>query len=151
VKRLFLAALVLGAAFFVYHEVVVEAPVRAFHAFAKAWGNEDTPAAAGWTTGDEARAAVEARILRGVVRYPMEALRGSRQEVESRRRSADGTVVLTVKQFVDYDVPGVTSGIGGSSEAVIRHVARLTKTPEGWRVVEWTPTLLDAHPRRLGR
>jgi hypothetical protein len=150
-KKIFLAALLLGAAFFVYREVVLEAPVRTFHAFAKAWGNEDTPAAVALTTGDRARDAVETRILRGVVRWPMEALRGSRQEIESRERSVDGTVVVAAKQFVYYDVPGVTSGVGGSSEAVIRHVARLTKTSEGWRVVEWTPTLLDAHPRRLGR
>ena len=147
-KRLVLVLLLVGAAVFIYRELVLEAPVRAFHAFAKAWGNEDTPAAAALTTGDAARSAVETRILRGVVRFPMEALRGSRQEIESREGFADGTVVVTAKQFVDYDVPGVTSGVGGSSEAVIRHVARLRKTGDGWRVVEWTPTLLDAHPRR---
>jgi hypothetical protein len=151
VKKILGVLLLLGAALLLYREIVLEAPVRAFHAFAKAWGNEDTPGAVALTTGDRARDAVETRILRGVVRYPMEALRGSRQEVESNERSADGTVVVAAKQFVYYDVPGVTSGVGGSSEAVIRHVARLAQTPEGWRVVEWTPTLLDAHPRRLGR
>ena len=150
-KKFVLAAFLAAAALFLYREVVVEAPVRTFHAFAKAWGNEDTPAAVAFTTGDRARDAVETRILRGVVRFPMEALRGSRQEIESREPAADGTVVVTAKQFVDYDVPGVTSGVGGSSEAVIRHVAKLTKTPDGWRVVDWTATLLDAHPRRPGR
>ena len=150
-KKILGVLLLLGAALLLYREIVLEAPVRAFHAFAKAWGNEDTPAAVALTTGERARDAVETRILRGVVLWPLEALRGSRQEIESRDRSPDGTVVVAVKQFVYYDVPGVTSGVGGSSEAVIRHVARLTKTPEGWRVVEWTPTLLDAHPLRQGR
>jgi hypothetical protein len=81
----------------------------------------------------------------------MEALRGSRQEVESREEAPDGTVVLTVKQFVFYDPPGITSGVGGAGIAVIRHVARLRKTPDGWRVASWTPSFLDAHSRREDR
>jgi len=81
----------------------------------------------------------------------MEALRGSSLEIESRESAADGVVALTAKQFVYYDPPGVTSGVGGAGVATIRHFARMRKTTEGWRVVEWSPTLLDARPRRLGR
>ena len=132
----------------VYRYTIADAPLRAFHAFAEAWGREDTPAAAALTSGDAARAAVESKILRGVVRAPMEALRGSRQEVESGEVAADGTVSVTVKQFVHYDPPGFTTGVGGAAIATVRHVARLKKTSDGWRVVEWTPTFLDAQPIR---
>ena len=150
-KKVFLLLLVAGAAFAAYRYFVVEAPARAFHAFARAWALEDTPAAAAWTTGDAAKKAVESKILRGVVRDPMEALRGSRQEAETREDASDGTVVLTVKQFVQYDPPGITSGVGGAAVAEVRHVARMKKTAEGWRVAEWTPTFLNAHSSRPGR
>jgi hypothetical protein len=150
-KRLLLVLLIAGAGFGIYREVVVEAPVRAFHEFARLWALEDTPAAAALTTGDVARGAVETKILRGVVRAPMEALRGSRQEVENREPASDGDVEVTVKQFVFYDPPGITSGVGGAGVAIIRHVARMRKTPEGWRVASWTPAFLDAHSRRDDR
>src|SRR5262245_41948450 len=149
-KKLLLVLLAAGAAVAVYRYAVTDAPVRAFHAFAKAWGREDTPAAAALTSGDAVRADVESKILRGVVRAPMEALRGSRQEVESRVAASDGTVTVTVKQFVHYDPPGFTTGVVGAAIATIRHVARLKKTSDGWRVVEWTPTFLDAQPIRRG-
>ena len=147
-KRLLLVLLLAGAGYGAYRYLVVDAPGRVFHEFARLWALEDTPSAAALTTGDVARAAVESKILRGVVRAPMEALRGSRQEVESRERASDGGVSVTVKQFVFYDPPGITSGVGGAGVAIIRHVARLEKTAAGWRVASWTPTFLDAHPRR---
>jgi hypothetical protein len=122
--------------------------VRAFRSFARDWAREDTPAAVAWTTGETAKKAVEEKILRGVVRAPMEAFRGSSEELESRETASDGAVILTVRQSVYYDPPGVTSGVGGAGVATIRHVARMKKTTEGWRIVEWTPTFLDAQPRR---
>ena len=78
----------------------------------------------------------------------MEALRGSSLELESREGAAGGAVAVTAKQLVYYDPPGVTSGVGGAAVATVRHFARLEQTPDGWRVVEWSPTLLDARPRR---
>jgi len=78
----------------------------------------------------------------------MEAYRGTSQELESRESAPDGAVVLTVLQSVYYDPPGVTSGVGGAGVATIRHVARMKKTTDGWRIVEWTPEFLDAKPRR---
>lgn len=78
----------------------------------------------------------------------MEALRGSSLELESRESVPDGTVALTAKQLVYYDPPGITSGVGGAGVATVRHFARMKKTDDGWRVVEWSPTLLEAKPRR---
>jgi hypothetical protein len=147
-KRVFFVFLLAGAAYGIYRYAIVDAPWRAFHRFARAWALEDTPAAVAWTSGDEAKSAAESKILRGVVHVPMEALRGSRQELESRESSPDGAVVLTVKQKVFYDPPGFTTGVGGAGVATVRHIARLKKTPDGWRVVEWTPAFLGAAPRR---
>lgn len=76
------------------------------------------------------------------------ALRGSSLELESRESAPDATVALTAKQLVHYDPPGVTSGVGGAAVATVRHFARLKKTADGWRLVEWSPTLLDVGPRR---
>jgi len=151
VKRLLVVLLLAGAAYGACRYFVLDAPSRAFHAFARAWALEDTPAAVAWTSGEAAKSAAEARILRGVVRAPMEALRGSRQEVESREEAPDGAVLVTVKQFVFYDPPGQTSGVGGAGVATVRHVARMRKTPDGWRVVDWTPAFLEARPNRPGR
>jgi len=147
-RRFLLVLLVAGAAYGVYRYSVVEPPWRAFHAFARDWAREDTPAAAAWTSGEAAKKAVEEKILRGVVRAPMEAFRGSREELESRETAPDGAVLLTVRQSVFYDPPGVTSGVGGAGVAAIRHVARMKKTADGWRIVEWTPEFLEAKARR---
>ncbi len=147
-KRLLLALLLAAAAFFAYRQIVLEAPVRAYRRFARAWAAEDTPAAAALTAGDAARREVESRILRGVVRAPMEALRGDRSVIESREAGEDGTVVVTALQFVRFDPPGITSGIGGAAEAEVRHVARMKKTAEGWRVAAWKPEFLTVRPAR---
>lgn len=149
-KRVLGLLLLAGASIAAYRYFVVDAPLRVFHAFAEAWAREDTPAAAALTEGEPARAAAESQILRGVVRAPMEAYRGSSQEIESREEGPGGIVVVTAKQFVYYDPPGQTSGIGGAGVATVRHVARLKETPHGWRIVEWTPAFLEAGPRRSG-
>jgi hypothetical protein len=147
-RRFSLILFVAGAVYGAFRYAVVDPPWRAFRAFARDWAREDTPAAAAWTSGEAAKKAVEEKILRGVVRAPMEAFRGSREELESRETASDGAVILTVRQSVSYDPPGVTSGVGGAGVATIRHVARMRKTPDGWRIVEWTPEFLEAKPRR---
>lgn len=150
-KKLLLALLVAAVACAAYWLLVLEPPVRAYRRFADAWAREDTPAAAALTTGEAAKKDVESRILRGVVLEPMEAYRGARHEIESREGSADGTVVVTAKEFVFFDPPGIASAIGGAGVAEVRHVARMKKTPEGWRVVEWKAEFLGARPTRPGR
>lgn len=150
-KKLLLALLLAGGGYAAYWLFVLQPPVRVYRRFADAWAREDTPAAVALTTGDAAKKDVESRILRGVVREPMEAYRGARHEIESRETAADGTVVITAKVFVHFDPPGITSGIGGAGVAEVRHVARLKKTPDGWRVVEWKPEFLKAYPTRPAR
>jgi hypothetical protein len=150
-KKLLLALLLAGGAHAAYWLLVLQPPVRAYRRFADAWAREDTPAAVALTTGDSAKKDAESRILRGVVLEPMEAYRGARNEIESRESAADGTVLITAKEFVLFDPPGITSGIGGAGVAEVRHVARMKKTPDGWRVVEWKPEFLGAHPTRPGR
>jgi hypothetical protein len=150
-KRFLLVLLLAGAAYAAYWHFVLQPPVRAYRHFADAWAREGTPAAAALTTGDTAKKDVESRILRGVVLVPMEAFRGTRHEIEKREGAPDGTVVVTAKEFVFYDPPGVTTGIGGAGVAAVRHVAQMKKTDDGWRVVAWTPEFLGAHPRRPER
>jgi len=143
VKRFVLPVLLAGGAFFAYRSVV-DAPVRAGARFLEAWGKEDTSAAAAMTVGEPARTSVETHILRGVCRAPMEALRGSRSSLESRARKPDGDTALTMRQIVAFDPPGVTTGIGGAAAATFRHVVTMRKTPDGWKVVAFEPTFLDA-------
>jgi hypothetical protein len=81
----------------------------------------------------------------------MEALRGSRLEIEARVARPDGDVVVTALQFVFFDPPGVTSALGGAMVASVRHMATLRRTSEGWRLVGWTPEFLEAHATRPGR
>ena len=147
-KRALLVLLLAGTAYAAYWHLVLQPPVRAYRRFADAWAREDTPAAAALMTGDAAKKDVEARILRGVVLAPMEAFRGTRHEIEKREAAPDGTVVVTAKEFVFYDPPGITSGVGGAGVAEIRHVVRMKKTDDGWRVVAWTPEFLGVRSRR---
>ena len=150
-KKLLLVLVLAAAAVFAYRRLVVEPPVRAFRAFAAAWGREDTPAAAALTGSDAARKAVEAKILRGIEQAPKEALGGSRGASESRVDRPDGDVVLTARELVAFDPPGVTSAFAGSMVAAIRHVATMRRGPEGWRVVAWAPEFLEAHATRPPR
>ena len=143
-KRLVLVALFAAGALVAYRYAVVDAPVRAAKRFLEAWGREDTPAAAAMTVGDAARKSVETHILRGVCQAPMEALRGSRSSVESRTQGPEGETVLTLRQVVAFDPPGMTTGLGGAMAATFRHVLTLKKTPEGWKVAAFEPKFLDA-------
>jgi hypothetical protein len=148
VKRLLVLAFVAGGAFFADRYAVVEAFVRAGRRFLEAWGREDTPAAVAMTEGEAARKTVEARILRGVCEVPVEALRGSRSSLESRTADPGGDAVLTMRQVVGFDPPGMTTGVGGAMAASFRHVVTMRKTPGGWRVVGFEPKFLDAVPTR---
>lgn len=143
-KKILLVVLLGGGAIFAYRYAVVDAPVRAAKEFLRAWGREDTPAAAAFTDGDTAKKAVETHILRGVCRAPMEALGGSQATLESRANGAGGSVVLTMHQVVAFDPPGQTSGFASSMAASFRQVVTLKKTSAGWRVVAFQPSFLDA-------
>jgi hypothetical protein len=91
---------------------------------------------------------VESKILRGVLKAPMEAYRGERVAIEGRESVSTGEVALTAKQVVFFDPPGITSGIGGAAAASFRQVVRMKKTPGGWRVVAFEPTFLEVVPTR---
>lgn len=129
---------------FAYRYFVVDAPVRACREFLKAWGRENTPAAAAMTDGEKAKTSVETHILRGVCRAPMEALGASRISVESRVDGPGGDQILTMHQDVAFDPPGQTSGFASSMAASFRHVVTMKKTPDGWRVAAFEPAFLDA-------
>ena len=143
-KKILLVLLLAGAGVFAYRYAVVGAPIRACRECLKAWGREDTPAAAAMTDGEKAKKAVETHILRGVCRAPMEALGASRSTVESRADGPGGEVTLTMRQDVAFDPPGQTSGFASSMSASFRQVVTMKKTPDGWKVSGFEPTYLDA-------
>ena len=147
-KKILLLAVLAGGAYFAYRYFVVDAPVRAAREFLRAWGKEDTPAAAAMTDGEAAKKAVETHILRGVCRAPMEALGGSRSTVESRADEPSGEVLLTVMQIVAFDPPGQTSGFASSMAASFRHVLTMKKTASGWKVAAFDPKFLEAVSNR---
>jgi len=102
------------------------------------------------TDGEAAKKIVESKILRGVLKAPMDAYRGERVSIEGRESVPTGEIMLTVKQVVLCDPPGITTGIGGAMAASFRHVARMKETPAGWRVASFEPTFLDAVPTGRG-
>ena len=61
-KRLLFVLLAASAGYGAYRYAVVDAPGRAFHAFARAWAMEDTPAAVAWTSGEAAKSAAKDRV-----------------------------------------------------------------------------------------
>ncbi len=137
-----------GAGYVAYFEIVLQAPVRVYRRFADAWAMEDTPAALALTDGGSVRKDVESKILRGVCMAPMESLRGARHDIESRRSVSGGDVVVTAREYVFFNPPGIESALIGAMVADVRHVARLRKTGAGWRVVAWTPEFLGARSTR---
>ena len=147
-KKILLVALLAGAAVLAYRYAVVDAPVRACRDFLRAWAKEDTSKAAAMADGERAKKDIETRILRGVCRAPMEALGGSRAELESRAAGPAGDVILTLKQVVSDDPPGRTSGFASSMAASFRHVVTMKKTAEGWKVAGFESRFLDAAPTR---
>lgn len=140
-----------GGAFVAYRQIVVRAPDRVLERFLDAWAREDTPAAAALTDGETAKKTVESKILRGVLQAPMEAYRGTRVAVESREDAPGGQLLLTAKQVVFFDPPGITSGIGGAAAGSFRQIVGMKKTPAGWRVVSFDPTFLEARSTRERR
>ncbi len=139
-----------GGAFVAYRQIVLRAPDRVLERSLDAWAREDTPAAAAMTDGEAAKKIVESKILRGVLKAPMDAYRGERVSIEGRESVPTGEIMLTVKQVVLCDPPGITTGIGGAMAASFRHVARMKETPAGWRVASFEPTFLDAVPTGRG-
>ena len=118
--------------------------VSACEGFAEAWAREDRTAAAKYGDSEAVRRAFEETPLRGTPGgAAMEAFRGTRYSVESRTRSAGGSVELVVRQTIFFDPPGVTTAIGGRMFAHFRHAATLRKTESGWRVAAFQPAYLD--------
>ena len=117
---------------------------KAYEGFAEAWvlGNETE--AGQYADEKIVRHALREKALRGTPGgAAIEAYRGTRYSVESKSRSADGEVVLEVRQTIQFDPPGVTSGIGGAMYAHFRHRATVRKTEDGWRVVAFEPEYED--------
>jgi len=137
-----------GGSFVAYRQIVLRAPDRVVERFLEAWAREDTTVAAALTDGETAKKTVESKILRGVLKAPMEAYRGTRVAVVGREEAPGGDLLLTAKQVVFFDPPGITSGIGGAAAGSFRQVVGLKKTPAGWRVVSFEPTFLEAAPTR---
>jgi hypothetical protein len=73
----------------------------------------------------------------------MEAFRGTLYSVESRSKSPEGDTELVVRQTILFDPPGFTTGIGGAMFARFRHLVRVRKTGDEWRVVGFEPTSIE--------
>ena len=146
---LFLAA---GAALLAYRWYVDRAAYDAYERFADTWARENRLEAAKYGDAETVRHAFDARALRGTRGgAAMEAFRGTRYAVESRRRSPGGDLELVVVQSIFFDPPGVTTGIGGAMVAHFRHAATVRRAADGWRVVAFEPTFLDMAETRRRR
>jgi hypothetical protein len=117
-KKIVLLLVAAGGAVFAYREIVLRAPDRILERFLDAWAREDTAAAAALTEGESAKKAVESKILRGVLKAPMEGYRGERVAIEGRESVSSGEVTLTAKAVVFFD-PGHLS-LGGARRRLFR-------------------------------
>jgi hypothetical protein len=143
-KKLILLAVVLIAGLLGYRWLGERRAYKAYEKFADAWARGDRVAAAACGDDDAVVQAFEKKALRGTPGgAAMEAFRGTLYAVESRSNSPEGDTELVVRQTILFDPPGVTTGIGGAMFARFRHVARVRKTGDGWKVVGFEPTYLE--------
>jgi len=116
----------------------------AYEGFADPWARENRTAAADYGDENAVVQAFEKKALRGTPGgAAMEAFQGTLYSVESRSKSFEGDTELVVRQTILFHPPGATTGIGGAMFARFRHVARVRKTGDGWRVVGFEPTYLE--------
>ena len=151
-KKLFGLLLLGGLAFLGYGWFSGRSAYKAYEGFAEAWVRGDRIEAAKYGDADTVRYAFDRKAIRGTPSGSIiEAFRGTRYDVASRRRSPEGDVELEVRQTILFDPPGVTTGIGGAMVTHFHDAATVRKTPEGWRVVAFEPTYLDMGELRRGK
>ncbi len=144
-KKILAAAILLAAAFLAVRAYQRFAAVRCYERFADAWARERPEEALRYTEGETARLAVEKKGLRSLIdARTMEALHGIRYSEERVEGRDGGDLAVEATQTVAFDPPGVTSAIGGAMWMTFHHSARLRKTDEGWKVVDFEPTYLDS-------
>ena len=143
-KKLFLAAVLAAAGWYGYRWFADRQAFQAYEKFAHGWTRGDKDEAIRHSDKTVAENALERQNLRGMRSGSiMEAFRGERYEVESRRVLPEGDVQLEVNQTIYFDPPGATTGIGGAMWTTIHHSARLHRTPEGWKVAAFDAKYLD--------
>ena len=143
-KKLVVLLVLGGAAFFGYRSFSGDGAVSAYEKFAEAWTHDNPAEAKKYADAETARKAFEEQNLRGLRSGAMiEAFRGTRYEIESRTRPVENEVALEVRQTIQFDPPGVTSGIMGAMYTHIHHSARVRKTSDGWKVVAFEAKFLD--------
>ena len=148
-KRLLLAALVLGAAFLAYRRFAPDEPVRTYRRFAEAWARSRYEDAARLSEGEAVSRALGRQSVSNLFGGPwIETLHGMRLTIESREEKENGDVSIEARQLLFFDPPGITSGLGGAMYASFRHSATLKKTPDGWKLTAFEAKLLEAGPMR---
>ena len=148
-KKLLLIAVALGAALLAYRYSLRAAPISAYEKFAEAWVRGNEEAALHLAEGEEAWRAVRRHPRVGLVPAVMvETIHGVGEKIESLEKTDSGEWVIEAKQTVGFDPPGATSAFGGEMAMIFHHSVRLRKTPEGWKVVAFNPTLLETRVTR---
>jgi hypothetical protein len=148
-KKLVLAAVLLGAALLGYRWFTGWRAYKAYEAFADAWARENRAAAAEHGNEDAVRNAFDKKPLRSTPGgAAMEAFRGTLYAVESKTRNGDGDLELLVTQTILFDPPGMTTGIGGAMFARFHETATVRDTSDGSKVVAFEPTFVEMGPTR---
>ena len=140
-KRLVVVLLILGGAFLGWQRMSGAAPSKTFERFAEAWARGRNDDAMKLADGDAVhRTLYDKDFVRQLCPpWQVDAFHGFRTSVVSSSKNAAGDLDLEVEQAIAFDPPGATSGIGGAALAKFRHAATLRKTPDGWKVVAFTP------------
>jgi hypothetical protein len=143
-KKVVVAAVLAGAAFFAYRFYERLAVIHCYENFADAWAREAREEALRLTEGEAARQAVEKRGIRSLIdAWGVERIHGTSYSEESTERGNDGAIAVKARQTIAFDPPGITSALGGAMWMTFHHSARLRRTEDGWRVVDFVPTYVD--------
>src|SRR3981081_1832662 len=114
-KRVIGLVILAGAAVVGYRWLQMSGAVSAYEKFAEAWILGDQAQAMKFADASTATRAIEKQSLRGLRSGAIvEAFRGTSYEIASTARTPEGDVVLEVKQTIQFDPPGVTSGVTGA-------------------------------------
>jgi hypothetical protein len=132
------------ALYFLYSHFIAGGPQAVFKEFCGYWGANNLEKALTLAVPDSDPARLSRTTVNTVTRFMMEAIMGITVRLDTSspgpgpgEKSYAGTVAVL------YTPPGVTSAMRATNFAKIHVEGTVRKTPSGWKVSAFTPTLQE--------